>query len=169
MVSTITARWWPPKKYGAVAVRAHLLETYTIRRMPDKDGLTEPEYRTLALHRAVAKKLRDDPSAVLAVARKNIALYRSTDAAQHSEPYIAAWESLVDGPLDVLLEAIVSLSQESKDLRQSTPFAGVLSDDERWDILEEVYQVQHPTADQASLGRIARMRFAVPAEYRRAT
>jgi len=41
------------------------------------------------------------------------------------------WQELLDGPLDQLLMALTSPSQRSRDLRQNSPFAGVLTDAER--------------------------------------
>jgi hypothetical protein len=121
-------------------------------------SLTEPEYRTLAMHLALVEKLRENPKRVLAIAKRNIALQRETGDG-HSEPYTAAWEKLINGPQDELEAAMVSLSQESRDLRQSSVFAGSLSDDERWDVLEKVYADQHPDATPEVLGRIKQARF----------
>lgn len=48
------------------------------------------------------------------------------------------WAELLDGPSDVLLDALVADTPEAIDLRQVTPFAGVVSSSERWQILREV-------------------------------
>lgn len=116
--------------------------------MDESRELTAPEQLTLALHRANAEKLRADPEAVLARARRNIAHIREVDqmSGGQSEFYIATWEALVDGPVEDLVAAMVSLSQESRDLRQTSVFAGVLSDEERYAVLEQVYKDQHPDA-----------------------
>ena len=93
------------------------------------------ERRSLALHRAIAAKLREQPE-LLAIARDN--LERWMRAGGRSMPYLERWKQLVEGPFDELLERIQEESPGMTDLRQSTPFAGVLEPRERWRILERV-------------------------------
>jgi hypothetical protein len=124
--------------------------------MPYERPLTEPEYRTLALHRVLVKKLRENPDAFLAKARQNLAFQRSRNDV-HSEPYTAAWEKLVNGPQADLEEAMLSFSQVSRDLRPTNPFAGILSDDERLDVLEQVYRDWHPEASPELIESISQM------------
>jgi hypothetical protein len=114
--------------------------------MDETRELSAPEQLTLAFHRALVEKLRADPEAILARARHHITRVREVDVAGHSEFYTATWAALVDGPLEDLEAAMVSLSQESRDLRQASVFAGVLSDEERYVILGQVYKDQHPDA-----------------------
>ncbi len=49
-----------------------------------------------------------------------------------------AWRALLDGPLDTLAAALVRDDETMRDLRQNTPFAGVLAPEERWRIIREV-------------------------------
>lgn len=95
--------------------------------------LTLAELRSLALHRAVADKLSHD-AALLALARTNLdaAAARGTT---HPH-YVEAWRRLLALPLDALLVKLVDESQEMRDLRQASPFAGVLTARERWKILD---------------------------------
>jgi len=50
--------------------------------------------------------------------------------------YIEAWQALIDGPLPKLLAVLTDDSETSRDLRQTTPFAGVLKPRERWALLK---------------------------------
>ena len=96
--------------------------------------LTSAEARTLELHRAIGEKLASNPEAVLARARKNLQHQRSVDSG-HSIQYLDAWEQLLDGPAASLALVLVSSDQEARDLRQASPLAGVLTDEERIDVL----------------------------------
>jgi hypothetical protein len=126
--------------------------------MDETKELSAPEELTLALHRALAEKLRSDTEAVLAQARRNIAFVREHGDGR-SESYTATWEALVGGPIEDLADVMVSLSQESRDLRQASVFAGVMSDEERYVVLEQVYKDQHPDATPAFLEALgARLR-----------
>jgi len=89
------------------------------------------EARSLALHRAIAARVREDPSLV---ARARLRLERS---ATHPE-YRAAWLELLARPLDQVLEALVADDERMRALRQTTPFTFVISPRERWRIWREV-------------------------------
>lgn len=89
------------------------------------------DQRSLALHEAVAVKLELQPQ-LLNVARAN--LQRWPDA--HPVPAFAEWRDLIDRlPLSQLLALLRSTSETAARLRQSSPFAGVLSPAERQSIL----------------------------------
>ena len=89
--------------------------------------------RSLALHRAIAEKLRDNP-ALLAIARENIE--RWTRAGSRSQPYWDAWREILNRPLPEILDLLGEESERMTALRQATPFAGVLEPAERWAIYE---------------------------------
>ena len=103
--------------------------------------LTRAERRTLALHEAVAAKLRRDPEGVLAQARENLRVIREADHRGHGDAYNDAWAALLDGPRERLLGVLVATDQVSRDLRQASPFAGVLSDGERLAILRREHEL----------------------------
>ncbi len=85
--------------------------------------------RSLALHRAIAEKLRANPSLV-DVAREN--LDRWSERNGRSQPYWDEWRNLLNRPIEDLLASLVEASEKMTALRQATPFAGVLSPAERW-------------------------------------
>ncbi len=101
--------------------------------------LTRKDRRSLAMHRLVAAKLLTDPNTVRSTARRNLATLRKADADDHARPYIDEWKRLLDGPTDVVVDVLTSEAQTARDLRQVSPFAGVLADDERRRILRAVH------------------------------
>ena len=56
---------------------------------------------------------------------------RAADTALHEARWLDQWEALLAGSLPELVDALLSRSQSAGDLRQSTPFAGVLMPEER--------------------------------------
>ncbi len=91
--------------------------------------LTHEERRSLAISEAVAQRLVTEPEAVTAVARRNIERMRA--AATHEHPWLDIWHGLLDLGPAYLAMVLTSKDQFARDLRQSSPFAGVLTDDER--------------------------------------
>jgi hypothetical protein len=91
------------------------------------------DQRSLALHERVAAKLERDP-ALLDVARDNLERWlRTTDSASLLE-----WRHLLDvTSLAALLELLRSRDERAIRLRQSSPFAGLLTPDEREQILRQ--------------------------------
>lgn len=92
--------------------------------------MTREDRRSLELHRSIAAALVDDPEAVRRTARRNVA--RMAAANPGARRLLAEWRRVLDGPLEELLELLVDPSQRARDLRQVTPFAGVLSAHARW-------------------------------------
>ena len=91
------------------------------------------ERRSLALHRAIAAKIRQHPE-LLRIAGEN--LDRWSQVGGRSQPYWDRWRRILALPLEDVLKRIQEESQEMTDLRQSTPFAGVLDPKERWRIYD---------------------------------
>lgn len=94
-------------------------------------ALTRDQQRSLWLHRVVAGKVALDPARTVSLARRNLSRLRS----QHPVGAVTAdfddWEALLDGPVHVLLATLVSPSRRAVELRQNSPFAGVLTQRER--------------------------------------
>jgi hypothetical protein len=57
---------------------------------------------------------------------------------QLADDYADQWEELLRRPLPEVREAITADDQRGRDLRQNSPFAGVLSEPERLRILAEI-------------------------------
>lgn len=119
---------------GRVAPTADTLE----RILTAADAPLRPEeVRSRELHRRIAQRLVEQPDAVLAKARRNVETMRAADPGGRGTAWLDRWASLLDGPLTTLVSLLVSSSQEARDLRQSTPFAGVLTPAERNAVIRE--------------------------------
>lgn len=98
----------------------------------DHDRLDEIRRRT---HLAIAAKIDADP-ALLEVPRQNIE--RWTKLAGYMQPAYAEWLGILERPWPEVRWLLVADDENSKRLRQSTPFVGVLSPWERRTIHESV-------------------------------
>jgi transcriptional regulator with XRE-family HTH domain len=91
--------------------------------------LTREDRRSLALHGAIAERLRQDPEPVLARARAS--LLRMQTLHPGARPLLDEWRMFLQRPLEALVPVLLDPSPWGRDLRQVTPFAGVLSARER--------------------------------------
>jgi hypothetical protein len=89
------------------------------------------DQRSLAMHRAIAAKLIAQPG-LLAIAHDNLA--RWLPGSGHSRPYLDAWREILTGPVEEIARVIVEDGERMTALRQNSPFAGVLTPKERWEI-----------------------------------
>jgi len=96
-------------------------------------GHRPAELRSLAYHRALAKRLRradvDDALHLI---------WQWSDSGSIDARYATAWEQVLRSPLPEIRRIITEDSQRGRDLRQTSPFAGVLSEPERRRILTEI-------------------------------
>jgi hypothetical protein len=96
-------------------------------------GHDTADRRSLAYHRAVADRLDDG---LVADARDRV---DRLEAEGHLDAkYGAAWRELLGQPFAQVREALVQDTQTARDLRQNSPFAGVLNEHERRHIIETV-------------------------------
>jgi len=58
--------------------------------------------------------------------------------------YCHGWRRLLDGPKTDLVAFLISDSQEARDYRQASPFAGALSARERWDLWRTAAELPDP-------------------------
>jgi hypothetical protein len=94
--------------------------------------MTREERRSLHLHRAIARRLERFPEEVLARARDTLSLMRS----KHPEAsqLFREWEVILDRPVSEIVSALIDPSSHGRELRQVTPFAGVLTAEERTEV-----------------------------------
>jgi hypothetical protein len=92
------------------------------------------EARSLAMHAVIARKIARDPG-LLEVARSNIERWR---ARQNSDEltWLNEWRELLNQPWQNIAALITEPSENAARLRQSSPFAGILTNQERWRIYE---------------------------------
>ena len=115
------------------AMGAHYLPTVTMQAEPPKKR--REVQLNLAMHRAIAKKLLDRPQETTARALTNIPKIRANVRGPRPESLVDEWETLLRGPIGPLLSAMLDESSHGIDLRQNTPFAGTLTQDERLAII----------------------------------
>ncbi|MPZ26677.1 MAG: helix-turn-helix domain-containing protein [Micromonosporaceae bacterium] len=96
---------------------------------PDRK-LTRDQERSLWLHRVVAGKLALDPDAGLALARANLARLGDGPAGR-SGPWLAGWAAVLDLGPTAVLDMLTSRDEHAVELRQNSPFAGLLTEPER--------------------------------------
>ena len=98
---------------------------------------TEPhdraERRNRAYHGAVANRLTRETAQ-----RALHQLWRWSEEGNIDPRYAAEWEALLRRPIREIKTVLMEDSQWARDLRQNSPFAGLLSEPERRKILEEI-------------------------------
>ena len=92
------------------------------------------EARSLAMHELIARKIERDP-ALLDIARCNIQRWRDRWK-QEAPSWLNEWQELLKQPWERVAALITEPSERAARLRQSSPFAGVLTNGERWRIHE---------------------------------
>jgi hypothetical protein len=93
------------------------------------------EERSLALHRAIAERLRSDPR-ILERARERVRRWAESGGA-HPD-YVDAWEVVLSRPPEGIAAFLVDPGEHARALRQASPFAGSLTPRERWSIWRAV-------------------------------
>ena len=91
------------------------------------------ELRSLAYHRALASRLRRP---MVDQARRKLSRWK--DEGRIDPRYAQAWEGVLALPMEGIREAITADDERGRDLRQSSPFAGLLSEQERRKIIAVV-------------------------------
>ncbi len=91
--------------------------------------LTREERRSLALHRAIARRLLAEPEAALRQARQTLARMSLSVAANST--LLSEWALILERPIASIVDVLLDPSPWARELRHVTPFAGVLSAQER--------------------------------------
>ncbi|MGO9901769.1 MAG: hypothetical protein ACLP50_16980 [Solirubrobacteraceae bacterium] len=99
------------------------------------DGHRTAERRSIELHRLVADRLDDQ---LIDTTRDRVRGWLATPGPVHRD-YAQRWLELLDGPRDDLIAALTRDTPEMRVLRQSSPFAGALSDEQRVSVLHSIH------------------------------
>ena len=91
--------------------------------------------KSLALHSRIAWKISQDPG-LLNKARKNLRRRRDNYDPDALPPFIEKWERLLAQPAQELAAFLVAVTDAAVSLRHFSPFARVLSEEERQSILD---------------------------------
>lgn len=108
------------------------VETIAHRRK----GLAREEQRSLWLNRAIAGHLARDPEAVIARARENLERFEQIHAGTGAERWLRRWRDVLDDGPEAVMQTLTSTAPEAIDLRQNSPFPGVLTEVERREVLD---------------------------------
>jgi excisionase family DNA binding protein len=105
-------------------------------RRADVEALIEPaltreQMELLWLHRAVAGKVVQNPAAVLAAAAINLRRLRRFHPEGRAWDWLDRWDATLDDGVEAVLDALTSSAQYAIELRTTSPFAGILSEEER--------------------------------------
>ena len=93
---------------------------------------TRDQRRSLYLHAAIAKELSNRHTEVIEIARQNIDKMRSVNP--HAWRLLDEWERILRLTPSQIGACMLDPSEHARDLRQVTPFAGVLTPAQRADV-----------------------------------
>jgi excisionase family DNA binding protein len=97
-------------------------------------ALTREQLEQLWLHQAIAMKFVANPFVLLATAMANLRRLRALHA--ESAEWLDRWQIVLDDGPGAVLDALTSPVDYAVRLRQMSPFAGVLSEVERRNVLD---------------------------------
>ncbi len=102
----------------------------------------ELDQRSLALHQLVAEKIRQD-AALFDEAQAVLSRWRTT-ASPRGQGYLESWQRLMDQGVDACLTAATQNSQWGDAMRQASPLACLLTNQERFLFLKRWKEAHAP-------------------------
>lgn len=119
-----------------------------------RPDLTYEQEQSLWLHRVVLGALALDPEEVLRTAKENVVRWKQVHRPDGmSVKYLDQWLKTIDAGIDPVIAMLSSVSEQAIELRQNSPFAGVVSDEQRQQALR-VFR-EHWAASHATYGYYA--------------
>ena len=109
--------------------------------------LTREQEQSRWLHAAIASRLVAEPDLVLGRARDNLDRFSAVHAGTMASHWLGLWRDAVDAGPDQVLTTLVSETPQAAEMRQNSPFTGVLPPDERRAVLESFrrhWRAGHP-------------------------
>jgi hypothetical protein len=98
--------------------------------------LTREEMRSLWLNRVVAARIAQNPANVLSRARENLERFERIHEGSTVMTWLERWRRVLDRGPEAVMEVLTSTASEASELRQNSPFPGVLSESERIAVLD---------------------------------
>jgi excisionase family DNA binding protein len=132
-----------------VSVGSHRRVRRSVVKQYVGESLSREGERSLWLHRAVAGRMVLDPERVMSRARRNLDRLQRTHPDGMSAAWLANWSQVLDRGVDAVLDVLTSRSGVAVELRQNSPFAGVLTQRDRDRVLaafREHWRVEHTAA-----------------------
>jgi hypothetical protein len=106
--------------------------------------------RSLELHAIVARELRADPAKLDCVVAWIEKFLADPGYSVHSKDALGEWLEIIRQGLPRVLEALADDSEEGRRLRQSSPFAVIMPQEERRRIFAK-YETRRPRAHPAGV------------------
>jgi hypothetical protein len=125
-------------EFKPVSKREDQRTTFSPHRQDRVSDHIRIEERSIALHRAIADRIRTNPG-LMEKARENLKKYLEQCAQENrtAPKSLTEWQDiLTHRPWEAVLELLISPGESAVRLRQSSPFAGILTPKERWKIYE---------------------------------
>ena len=101
----------------------------------DGTGIGHPwlDARSLDMARIVVARIDEDPI-LIHIAHDNLARWRRCRGGL-SRAHLE-WVEILERPWTGIREVLLAKTDEGQRLRSSSPFTGIVSEDERWDVIE---------------------------------
>lgn len=123
---------------GLLGVSAGVVQAQITTATGRRPKTTRREERVpYELHVSVLMKLETDPDEVRDIGLKNLTKMESTPRASIAKTWIKEWKRLLNGPLDQLRDVMLGDTELARELRQFSPFAGAISQEERMDAIRK--------------------------------
>jgi len=122
-----------PKLTAGHARAERLRPEQLLKSEEGRSGHGRSERRSLAYHRALSKQLRRPM-----VDEALHVIWKWRDQGKLDERYARQWEDVLQQPVSEVRKAISTDSPFARDLRQNSPFAGMLTEAERRKIANEI-------------------------------
>jgi hypothetical protein len=127
-----------PSRYALAPTMSRQREAADRLRVPrqassDRNGHDRARARSLAYHEAIAGRLRKPM-----VSEARHVLFRWLAEGRIDPRHARRWERLLARPIPVIRRKITAEGADADDMRQNSPFAGMLSEPERRRIVAEV-------------------------------
>jgi hypothetical protein len=100
--------------------------------------------RSLAFGRMMAERLKDNPS-LIQRARDNLGRWMAA-CSPRTLATLAEWKQALEGPVEGIIHLLTATDERSTRLRQSNPFAGVLTMQERNAVIRQFQHHASPGA-----------------------
>ena len=110
---------------------------------------TRIDERSLAMHRQIVRKLRANPG-LLDEARDNLGRWQKMEGSPTLT--LSGWEDILSGSAAQVADFLEERSERATRLRQSSPFAGILTEAERQAIYESYSTRTYYSGRQSNLG-----------------
>ncbi|MGH8171859.1 MAG: hypothetical protein ACREPX_01850 [Rhodanobacteraceae bacterium] len=88
-----------------------------------------------AMHRVIAARIRGGDATILEKARANLERWRQQFGGALPKAY-EEWVVLLEGDFEGVMHVLENNDENSIRVRSSSPFTGILSPAERWEILK---------------------------------